>query len=238
MLSGSYTKVINDVEHVFFAGNIILLRPEDAHSFSTQKHTHQDIYVSKQNFKKICSLIDKDLYKKLTANELAFNLNLEEYDLLSIKQKLEKLHSAQKNSPTNPTLPSLHLNIVTELLYLYVDNSNANASNLFPEWLNELISKMYYIEFLVKNISEIILSTKYSHGYVCRQFKKHVGITLRQYVLDLKLEYSLRLLIDQSLSISNIADKLGYSSVSNFAATFKKRYKITPSEWRIRNFVN
>ncbi|MGP1569674.1 MAG: helix-turn-helix domain-containing protein [Eubacteriales bacterium] len=40
-------------------------------------------------------------------------------------------------------------------------------------------------------------------------------------------------MIGSNLSIGEIAGRLGYSNASKFSAAFKKRYKTTPSEYRL-----
>lgn len=65
-------------------------------------------------------------------------------------------------------------------------------------------------------------------------FRKTYGITLGSYIQQGKLEQSLVLLADTSLSITEIAKSLGYNNPSKFAAAFKKTYKTLPSEYRIK----
>ncbi len=63
-------------------------------------------------------------------------------------------------------------------------------------------------------------------------FRKTYGITLGRYIQQNKLEQSLVLLADASLSIAKIAEILGYSNTSKFSAAFKKIYKKNPSKYR------
>nr|WP_207718812.1 AraC family transcriptional regulator [Mogibacterium timidum] len=46
------------------------------------------------------------------------------------------------------------------------------------------------------------------------------------------LEHSLVLLSGNSLSIAEIAEKLGYANTSKLSTAFKKQYKKIPSEYR------
>ena len=63
-------------------------------------------------------------------------------------------------------------------------------------------------------------------------FKKAYGIPIGRYIRQCKLEHSLVLLSGNSLSIAEIAGKLGYANASKFSAAFKKQYKKTPIEYR------
>lgn len=65
-----------------------------------------------------------------------------------------------------------------------------------------------------------------------RYFRQWYGITIADYIRQGKLQYALRLLSHDEMSISNIAAVVGYESASKFSAAFKKVYQVTPSEVR------
>jgi two-component system response regulator YesN len=75
-------------------------------------------------------------------------------------------------------------------------------------------------------------STHYSHGYVCREFKKHVGKTLNEYVSDVKFSYAQAMLLNGETSVASVAEQLNYGSTTNFITAFKKKYGLTPAQWR------
>ena len=82
------------------------------------------------------------------------------------------------------------------------------------------------------NVETIAEETNYSHGYVCREFKKHYGITLQEYVNSVKFSFACMLLASGSNNVEEIAAKLNYSSSANFIASFRHRFGVTPSQWR------
>lgn len=51
-------------------------------------------------------------------------------------------------------------------------------------------------------------------------------------ILKLKMNHAARLLSNPDLSITMIAEELGYSDAGNFRAVFKKYYGVTPMEFR------
>ncbi|MGX5818621.1 helix-turn-helix transcriptional regulator [Chitinophaga lutea] len=60
-------------------------------------------------------------------------------------------------------------------------------------------------------------------------FKQLFGYTVFGYVQDMKMKLARRLLTGRQLNVSEVADKLGYSSPNHFSAAFKKIYGFTPS---------
>jgi AraC-like DNA-binding protein len=58
------------------------------------------------------------------------------------------------------------------------------------------------------------------------------GITLEQYIIRQKIERAKELLFYDELNLSEIADRLGYSSVAHLSGQFKKITGLTPSEMK------
>lgn len=70
----------------------------------------------------------------------------------------------------------------------------------------------------------------YEYGYLSNLFSSMEGITLEQYIIRQKIERVKELLFYDELSLSEIADRLGYSSVAHLSGQFKKITGLTPSE--------
>lgn len=68
------------------------------------------------------------------------------------------------------------------------------------------------------------------YGYLSSLFSSMEGITLEQYIIRQKIERVKELLFYDELSLSEIADRLGYSSVAHLSGQFKKITGLTPSE--------
>jgi len=70
----------------------------------------------------------------------------------------------------------------------------------------------------------------YDYNYLSNLFSAVEGITLEQFIIRQKIERVKELLFYDELSLSEIAHKLGYSSVAHLSAQFKKVTGLTPSE--------
>lgn len=70
----------------------------------------------------------------------------------------------------------------------------------------------------------------YEYNYLSNLFSSVVGITLEQYIIRQKIEKAKELLFYDELNLSEIANRLGYSSVAHLSAQFKKVTGMTPSE--------
>ncbi|MEM9804583.1 MAG: AraC family transcriptional regulator [Cyanobacteria bacterium P01_D01_bin.56] len=63
-----------------------------------------------------------------------------------------------------------------------------------------------------------------------RGFKQLFGTTVLGYLTEQRLLYAERLLRDTSLSVTEVVHCCGYSNQGHFAATFKRRFGITPKQ--------
>lgn len=76
----------------------------------------------------------------------------------------------------------------------------------------------------------------YDYTYLSRLFSEVEGITIEQYFISQRIERAKELLIYDELSLTEIADKLYYSSVAHLSSQFKKITGMTPSQFKnLRN---
>ncbi|MBO4547171.1 MAG: helix-turn-helix transcriptional regulator, partial [Treponema sp.] len=65
-----------------------------------------------------------------------------------------------------------------------------------------------------------------------RLFTKEVGMSPQNYLIDVRLNKSIKLLRRNDLSVSEIAEQCGFYSLSHFSAVFKKAHDMSPTEYR------
>lgn len=78
----------------------------------------------------------------------------------------------------------------------------------------------------------------YEYNYLSNLFSSVEGITLEQYIIRQKIEKVKELLFYDELNLSQIAHKLGYSSVAHLSAQFKKITGFTPSALKKSRGIN
>jgi AraC-like DNA-binding protein len=74
--------------------------------------------------------------------------------------------------------------------------------------------------------------------YLVRVFKSHVGIPPHRYLTVLRVERARQLLEVSSLSVTQIAQRAGFGTVSHFSTVFRTRVGLSPSQYRKRHVRN
>lgn len=99
---------------------------------------------------------------------------------------------------------------------------------------NVIIQMIHYNENLPKtNFSEYLSSNlKYDYTYLSNLFSAVKGITIEHYIIINKIERVKELIDYDELTLSEIALKLHYSSVSHLSNQFKKVTGSSPSTFK------
>lgn len=100
---------------------------------------------------------------------------------------------------------------------------------------NDLLSEI--LVYMNKHLTEQITMEKICHEfYISRStlqmlFKTHLNTSPKNYLLNIKLQKSKELIRENHYTISEIAYKLGFSSIHYFSRLFKKYFNTTPSAY-------
>ena len=65
-----------------------------------------------------------------------------------------------------------------------------------------------------------------------RFFRARTGRTLSDYIIDIRLGYAARMLVDSSKNVSEICYECGFNNLSNFNRAFKTKRGYTPRDFR------
>lgn len=106
-------------------------------------------------------------------------------------------------------------------------------ARLIENMKNKIIQIIHHSDRINLKVNWSTLLADEAHleyGYLSSLFSSMEGITLEQYIIRQKIERVKELLFYDELSLSEIADRLGYSSVGHLSGQFKKITGLTPSE--------
>lgn len=136
-----------------------------------------------------------------------------------------------RNELSSEQLNTIRQNLLAEGFELLDDQK----VKLIEQIKNEIVNLVHYSEL---DEMKVNLSTHLSgklhrdYNYLSNLFSSVESTTIEQYFILQKIEKVKELLVYDELSLSEIAYKLGYSSVAHLSNQFKKITGSTPSEFK------
>lgn len=160
--------------------------------------------------------------------------------ITAVKQELETLRLSPvaislgevelAKTPTEKQLAQLKERL-EELGFELLDD---NKKKIIEKIKNIVIKKIHYSELdEQERFSDLLAHTiRKDYSYLSNLFSEVEGITIEKYIINQKIEKVKELLVYDELSLSEIAYRLGYSSVAHLSAQFKKITGLTPSHFK------
>jgi YesN/AraC family two-component response regulator len=104
-------------------------------------------------------------------------------------------------------------------------------SILIEKIKNVIVEQVHYSDEPLEINFSVFLAERLNHDYtyLANLFSESQGITIEHFHIKHKIERIKELLVYDDLNITEIAYKLGYSSVAHLSNQFKKMTGLTPS---------
>lgn len=91
------------------------------------------------------------------------------------------------------------------------------------------LSNHYKEDIDLNEVSSLIAMNSSSF---CRYFKEKSGKTFTEYVLDLRIGYACKLLIENKMDIVQVSIECGFNTITHFNRIFKRNTGLTPTEYK------
>lgn len=146
--------------------------------------------------------------------------------------------------PDNSPLNHLFLKAKAyELFSLYFSNTEENSDDNCPFMSNEdtMTQLKKAKDIMIENLAdppsleELAKSVGLNIKKLKQGFKEVYGAPVFTFLLNYKLEFSKKLLLENNLNVNEIGNKIGYSTSSHFIAAFKRKFGITPKQFTKQN---
>lgn len=241
-------KHINTMQHTLYEiiyvdkGGLIFEHGNSVHHISSgrifivDKNIRYDLCSDNENtsFISIVFNTKNKLYPPLLNRVLTGNVKIIQH-LRSIIRENERVN----NFYLDAILSELNLLLIE--LVRTIENDTGNKEGFADNFSStvrraDIVQKV--IEYIDENITsgditvdEIGKKFYLTASYLSRIFKHETGKTISQYKRDKRLEISKKMLLEDNLTVSEVAEKMNYCSVHYFSSEFKKKYGFPPSEY-------
>lgn len=153
-------------------------------------------------------------------------------DILPIQNLMENIlwtlmnTNINKRSISQWSMGLLFLNLVNHTDTLQTD----------PHYSNQklMIQVLRYIEghYCDGSLREIAEEMHYELSWLSREIKKLSGMTFTELVQNKRMSQAIFLLKTTKMNVTEISERVGYENLSYFHRIFKKRYGMTPHQYR------
>jgi AraC-like DNA-binding protein len=145
---------------------------------------------------------DVALETLLASLERALSQNVSLEARVKAQQMLVRLETSQNSEITNDTMAARVLDYVSE----------------------------HYLEPL--SLETIAQKFHRAPAHLTTRFRKATGLPVMECVLEKRMDEAKHLLATTSQTVQKIAEHIGYTDVSLFSRQFRRRYGVSPRQWR------
>lgn len=223
---GSCTQVINEKEYSFKKDSFVILRPGDRHFFTSQSDDAAVIAlsVSVEEFEVFAKAYSPDLKSEIDSKDDPCIINDSGIGswLYTVCSGVLKNYNEYE-----------YKMLLSMLIKLYIEQSERKSD--LPKDVEDAMREMRSAENLKRGIPAFVELSHYSRSHLSRIIKSSFNMSLHDYILNLRLDAAYNALILSRESIEDIAESVGYMSLSHFNKIFKSKYGVTPASVRKYN---
>ncbi len=202
---------------------VFLLTPKDFHEINTdEKFDNYSLIISFNEH-----MVDKHVLNALVKGPfVSYNISSK------LSDKIDELYEVFGSNKKHRDLILKFL--FNQILLEIIDSANeiSSVGNDISPIVRESISVMLSAPTEDFSLSYFSKKFRVTEAYFSRLFCRQVGITFKQYLTTLRLEYAKQLLEENILPIIDVGYECGFNTPSQFFRVFKKAYGIPPSKFR------
>ncbi|UUX33922.1 helix-turn-helix domain-containing protein [Fundicoccus culcitae] len=154
-------------------------------------------------------------------------------DHTKTKNIVFNLIASEINEDNSIRKKGLYLTFLDSLMSKYlIKNASIQTKDDRMNDILDYIDAYYYRDLSLHQISKNFYM---SSSYFSRYFVQETGKNYNKYLKEIRLNKSLELLSNSSEPITQIALQVGFSSAGTFNKSFKEKFHITPTEYRLKS---
>ena len=212
-----------ELEHVWMQNDC---KSDDIHEITVQFRfdLSEEGFFGKSAFKQIFNMLNearKGLVFSMNAIMKVYN---QLQDLSSITDRFEAFISFLRILNTLATCEGSRTLATSSYAKVVIEEDSSRILKV-----KNYINTHYMDDLKLGTLSELACMSETAFS---RFFKLHTGRTVSDYIIDIRLGFAARMLVDTSKTIADICYLCGYNNLSNFNRVFKRKKGCSPTEFR------
>lgn len=237
-IKDDFTVSIHNYDYILHPGDVIVIPPGELHELPAAPSGERMIFLFDidviSKIKGFSSVLPFFTSALLISKDSAPDIV---NDITSLLREMAEIYVE--------SAPLWELSIYSKIINLFVIIGQNNMGSImtipsgtaakqkeYMEKFNAVFTYMdkHYMEDLT--LEEVAAIAGYSKYHFTRLFKQYSDTTFYDYLCIKRIKIAEDLLINPSLSITDVALRSGFPSISTFNRMFKKIKKCTPTEYR------
>lgn len=227
--SGSGIHSLNEKEYPIKRGHMYLTRQKDYHSMEITENA----VVHRMRLPAPC--MPERLVRSILKNKANLVTQMGEEMTAHIENLFLLLESRPKADQYSVQEIYMQECLINLIVMLFTGEVNSNPGDLHIPDRSKAYDVWYYIQdnFRKKmTIASIAEAFKMNPNYLNRIFKESMGMTLYAALQLCRLTYAAKLVKETEMGSGEICRACGYSGDANFLRDFKKKYGMSPQQYR------
>ena len=136
------------------------------------------------------------------------------------------------DSSDRPRIKTAIRTLIFRIFTRFFATSAEEGETELPAWLARLCTEMRKDGNFIHGIDRMLSLTDKSREHVSRSVKKHLGVTLSEFINDLRLNFIANMLQNSNHGVADIVFESGFGNLSWASDLFRKKYGMTMSAYR------
>ena len=227
--SGKVTVETGGHRYTLSKNDVYLVRPYELTVQTSDSDEPCELYFFAFNGNLSEELLSKTVFK----NNITFSTLKDE----SLYQKITDYAYKLNGNPERNILTYKYL--FEMLSYFSISDSFAlseknNADSYYQKYISAIQEYIHSNYSKSIKISDLATQLGLSRSHLYRIFKADKGISIEEYLIDVRVNAARSLLTDTPFSCVSIASLVGYSHYTTFFRIFKQRTGLTPQQYRAK----
>ena len=232
VISGEVAHTSQKQTEVLSPGDLRFMNIGSRHELKPIKNSVQrDVLIDKTFFEGICHLLLMN-EKLLTEN---FNKKKVRLSITEVTEFERILTDFSKQADIQKK-QCIALELVAKFMSKFHESlTSSDEGTSYPDVIKKILASLSSPENLGKKVNKLISRFGYSPIYISRLFKRYVGVTISDYMKDIRLSHVAYYLENTNYSLQQICNLVGLDNLSYLNKIFKQKYGITPIKYRKLN---
>lgn len=226
--SGNGIHNINERKLPLKAGDVVMIRPQDRHSFSAKG---KGLTIINLAFSSETLDFLRQRYPEETGRFFNPSASLP-YSTVLPHGKISRLSSLAENAFPLEKSRLLEDSLIITLFRILYDIVRKEEDTSLPAWLKKALTEFSTGSRFAGGAEEFAALCGRNQDYITRTLKRHTGLTLIQTIQKIRMRYATTQLTITTMPIKEIARNCGYANLGHFYKVFADHLGCSPKHYR------